>query len=186
MLSRLNSEFMNTETVYAPFQATYTAMFATATFQMWASQIVFNPAYQTDGWVQTLINEIDIVTEWVLQQMKMAKQYRLDNVGEGSGTYKTESRSGPHARQRQWHELKDEFQECPWTGPEVTRFELACGRGCDFRRHTLAQENARMCLQQRRNWVSWSQDAYWREALQVHLNAWQDLRNRALEWQNSF
>jgi hypothetical protein len=186
MVQRLNFEFMNTETVYAPQQATYTAMFATITFQMWASQIVFDPTYHSKGWVQTLIDEIDAVTEWVLDHMNMAKQFRLDDIGEGSGRYRTESRSGPQARQRRWHELKDEFPECPWTGPEVNRFQLACGRGCVTWVDNLAQESARMCLQQRRDWVSWTQDVYWREALQVHLNAWQDLRNRALEWQNSF
>jgi len=186
MLQRLNFDFMNTATVYAPQQAVYAAMFATATFQMWASQIVFIPTYQSAGYVQTLIDEIDHVTEWVLEQMNMAKQYRLDNVGEGSGTFRTESRTGP-TRQRRYHELKDEFPECPWTGPEVTRFELACGtRGCDYRSNNDAQEQARMCMQQRRDWVSWTQDTYWREALEVHLNAWQELRNRALEWQTNF
>jgi len=186
MLQRLNFEFMNTETVYAPQQATYTAMFATATFQMWASQIVFVPTYQSVGWVQTLIDEIDAVTEWVLEQMNMAKQYRLDSVGEGSGNFRSSSKHGP-LRQRRWYELKDEFPECPWTGPEVNRFQLQCGgRGCGHVGNEMAEEQARMCLQQRRDWVSWSQDTFWREALQVHLNAWQDLRNRALEWQNTF
>jgi len=188
MRRSLNNDFMNTLTVYEPNQAIYTAQYATLLFQMWASQIVFDPSRQTDGWVQVMIDEIDSVTEFVVNQMNMAKKYRLDSVGEGVGTYGSRSVYVPQTEE-QWYEGADEFPECPWTGPKVTRYELECDRrgiSCDWDASFKAEEDARMCLQQRRNWVTWSQDVYWRQALQVHLIAWQDLRKQALEWQKSF
>jgi len=105
MQDRLSNEFMNTLTTYVPEQATYTAMYATVVFQMWASQIVFIPTYQTDGWVQIMIDEIDTVTEFVVNQMNMAKKYRLDSVGEGVGTYRSRSVYNPQTEE-QWYEAQ--------------------------------------------------------------------------------
>lgn len=180
MVNLLNYEFMSQGTFFAPRQATYTTLYATSTFQIWSSQILFDPSYNTSAQVRLLVTEIDRVTKWVLLQMEAAKQHRMDSVAT-EGQLGSESNAGPQGHGTAWLDLKDDFDKCPWT-ERVVLSKYQCGRGCAVTADQEAHDEARLCLKLHKHWVGWSQDVFWREAIQVHLTAWEELKNAVLRW----
>jgi len=125
---------------------------------------------------------MDRVSAWVLQQQKTAKKFRLNDVAD---TYERRDHSPRRRTNRVDLNLKDDFNKCQWS-TSVGAFEWtgsgAHSSGLAGALSSHWSEQARKCLMLRRRWVAWSEDVLWREALQVHMVAWEDLRKAALSW----
>lgn len=177
MEETLIRDFMFSGGVFAPMQATYTAIYASATFQVMASQILFDPSYNTSGQVNNLVAQIDDVTEFVVRQMEAAKWHRLRDIAVDP---EFDIRSNTY-----WLDMKDNYNQCPWES-NVMVLQNHRRRGYSYgpnsRIHHQAWEAARKCLKLRKRWVAWKEDVLWREALRPHLEMWQYLKRAAMGW----